>query len=567
MAMQRRRESLPAEQSDLTANTALVADYPGPAALLSPDGEVVIANSAAAALLDHLAQRPGFGAIARLRAPTLETVVFTGPSGPITIDLALLPGEAGVMLLGRDVSLAANMRRALVDSRLRYKDLVEVSSDFAWEANSEGRFDFVSPRGALGWSAAELVGRAADSLIHLDPIFVDHPELRPASPFAARAPIDQEEIWLKRKDGQTACVLVSAVPVLDANGAWRGVRGVWHDVTEDRGRDTALAEARNRERMLAHIVRVIRDEVEPEAILAAAAAAAMRALGADGARLYRVADHQGQTPVANHGGDVLPDLDECVQSCFSALSVDLSAGAVAWNLPGGRALAAVTSYRRARNGALAVWRGEGQPDWTIAERTLIEDIAGQLGIALAQIDHHMHLETLARTDGLTGLDNKRTFERLLVRRVETACAAQRAFALVYVDLDNFKLVNDRFGHERGDLALKAVSVALMRSVRVGDAVARLGGDEFALLIDNLTSDTAMGFTRRLMAISEEIAGFSGDSERKLGLSAGIALFDPAQPETPDALTARADAAMYRAKRAGKNRFAISAAEECKLVAP
>jgi diguanylate cyclase (GGDEF)-like protein/PAS domain S-box-containing protein len=557
MSMQRRRPLLPAESIETAPAASLVADYPGPAALLSPGGAVAAANDLAGPMLGHLAVEPGVDALARLRTPATETIAFAGASGPITIELAILPSEAGVLLLGRDISLAANLRNALVDSRLRYKDLVEVSSDFAWEANEHGRFDFVSPRGALGWPAAELVGRTADSLIHVDPLYQDHPDLRPPSPFATRAPIEQQETWIKRADDGMSCVLVSAVPVFDADGVWRGARGVWRDVTEDRARDAALAEARNRERMLAHVARVIRDEVEPEAILEAAATTAMRALGADGARLYRITDQNGQSAAASHGGTALPELDECVRRCSGALSGDLFARAVAWNLPSGRALAAITSYRRARNGALAVWRNDDQPDWTQSERTLIEDIASQLGIAFAQIDHHRHLETLARTDGLTGLNNKRTFTRLLDRRVETACAGGRGFALIYVDLDNFKLVNDRFGHERGDLALKAVAAALARIVRAGDAVARLGGDEFALLVDDLTPDAAEMLAQRLLAIKAELADFTGDRSRPLGLSAGVALFDPLHPESAAALTKRADAAMYRAKRAGKDRFAIA----------
>ena len=259
---------------------ALVAGFPGPAAWLARGGAVRAANEAGRKLVAALPGR-ALAAFAAAGAPRSEELTLPGEAGDDAtraIELALVPIAAGVLLLGRDLSLAANLRRALVDSRKRYKDLVEVSSDFAWETNGAGRFDFVSPRGALGFTAAELIGRAADALLFampdLDP---------PPSPFATRRPIEQVETWLTDADGEAACVLVSAVPILDASGAWSGARGVWRDVTEDRSWRAALDDARNREQMLAHIVRTMRDEVEPAAMLDATARTTARALGAEGA--------------------------------------------------------------------------------------------------------------------------------------------------------------------------------------------------------------------------------------------------------------------------------------------
>jgi PAS domain-containing protein len=92
----------------------------------------------------------------------LDTVVVPGSAAPVTLDVGLVPAGDSVLILARDVSLAANMRNALADSRRRYKDIVEVSSDFAWETDASGNFAFVSPQGALGWRADDLLGRGPE---------------------------------------------------------------------------------------------------------------------------------------------------------------------------------------------------------------------------------------------------------------------------------------------------------------------------------------------------------------------------------------------------------------------
>ncbi|MBM3518565.1 MAG: PAS domain S-box protein [Alphaproteobacteria bacterium] len=134
-----------------------------------------------------------------------------------------------------------NLIEALIASRQLFKDIVACSADFAWETAADGRFSFVSPRGALGFSARELNQRRARRL--LDP---EHEPPDPL-PFESRVALDQEELWVRRADGRAACLSVSCVPVYDAGGVWRGVRGLCRDVTAAREREAALARARNRE--------------------------------------------------------------------------------------------------------------------------------------------------------------------------------------------------------------------------------------------------------------------------------------------------------------------------------
>jgi diguanylate cyclase (GGDEF)-like protein len=224
------------------------------------------------------------------------------------------------------------------------------------------------------------------------------------------------------------------------------------------------------------------------------------------------------------------------------------------DLPGipARMLAASAGYRHTRNGVIAVWRDPAAPDWSDSDKKLIEGIGSHLGIALAQIAQHEQLASLARTDGLTGLVNARTFRRILARRLVEA----RGGALVYVDLDNFKLVNDRHGHERGDAALQALALNLLGAVRVDDIVGRLGGDEFALWLDEVDHAALARVAARVIAIREALLPHAGAPDRPLSLSVGCVMVPRGAALDENALLARADAAMYRVKRGGKGNFVI-----------
>jgi len=134
----------------------------------------------------------------RDRVARQETLQVDAADGTHTFDLTVLPlDEGGCALLAHEVTLHHNMRAALVESRQRYKDFVEISSDFAWETGGDGTFVFVSPRGALGHSAGALVGRDPDELVL---------EREPDAdlPFHAHDPVDDLELWLRRADGGAA---------------------------------------------------------------------------------------------------------------------------------------------------------------------------------------------------------------------------------------------------------------------------------------------------------------------------------------------------------------------------
>jgi diguanylate cyclase (GGDEF)-like protein/PAS domain S-box-containing protein len=168
------------------------------------------------------------------------------------------------------------------------------------------------------------------------------------------------------------------------------------------------------------------------------------------------------------------------------------------------------------------------------------------------------LELHSRTDPLTGMLNRRSFDESLEAQLAQARRYKRSVALLIIDLDRFKRVNDEFGHAVGDEALRVVSRVLAENLRVTDTVgrdegglvARLGGDEFALLMPETDAAGAEAVGERLVAALAEERLQIGERELRLGISVGAATFDWRDGQSAEELMAAADRAMYVVKAAG-----------------
>ena len=394
----------------------LVPQFPGPAALLDAGGHAVLANEAAAALLAALSENR-LPALAAAIAAALQDgqmrqdrADLAGTRGGTALQITLIPTAGKLLLLGRDGTLERNLIQALMQSRQLFKDLVSCSTDFAWETKADGRFGFVSPRGALGYTARELEGSSARDIVAPHSAETPVPAILP---FEAQTPQEATEIFLQRKDGTVGCFEVSCLPVRDPHGAWLGVRGVARDVTEARERVDAL--------------------------------------------------------------------------------------------------------RRA----------------------------------------HKQLNKLANTDGLTGLLNRRAFLTELDKRLGRHLRNKLRGTLIYFDLDNFKKVNDVRGHQVGDEVLKHVAEAARRLMRGVDLASRIGGDEFLLWLEETDRNSAESISLRLHEIGRELDRQFGVEGFPLGLSVGAVFSRLDRLETTESLIARADEAMYAAKKGGKGRSHIA----------
>jgi diguanylate cyclase (GGDEF)-like protein len=165
------------------------------------------------------------------------------------------------------------------------------------------------------------------------------------------------------------------------------------------------------------------------------------------------------------------------------------------------------------------------------------------------------LRAQARTDVLTGLANRREFEERLGRALARNLRSGGRLALLAMDLDRFKGINDQLGHAAGDTALCEFARRIESSVRGHDLVARLGGDEFVVLMEDIAeAGEAEAAGLRLLEVMREPMLLAGQ-HREVGTSIGLALCHGAHGATE--LMAAADAALYRAKAAGRGRIEIS----------
>ncbi|MDW8328172.1 MAG: diguanylate cyclase, partial [Anaerolineales bacterium] len=222
-------------------------------------------------------------------------------------------------------------------------------------------------------------------------------------------------------------------------------------------------------------------------------------------------------------------------------------------------------------GLIELSRRADDPPFTDESLQLAQSLSGSAGVALENARLHAEVKALSVTDGLTGLANRRAFDRALEREVARAQRYGSSLALIILDIDSFKQYNDTYGHPAGDARLRAIADLLRNNVRDLDVAARYGGEEFAIILPHTDREGAAAMAERIRAAAEQMAY---DEERITSdltraachpspipgytLSLGVAAF-PEDAQTPEALLRAADDAELAAKRAGKNRVWLAGA--------
>ncbi|MDQ0319510.1 diguanylate cyclase (GGDEF)-like protein/PAS domain S-box-containing protein [Pararhizobium capsulatum DSM 1112] len=190
------------------------------------------------------------------------------------------------------------------------------------------------------------------------------------------------------------------------------------------------------------------------------------------------------------------------------------------------------------------------------QRELISMAAHLTGIAIERQKTEERIHFMAHHDALTGLPNRMLFDERVALALENARRANQWVALAFLDLDNFKLINDSLGHKAGDELLRIVARRMLSCVRKSDMIVRVGGDEFIILLTDLPAENGI-VVPRLEDIRREIAAPLTIAGRSLQVSCsmGVVAF-PEHGTTAEELLANADAAMYRAKELGRNNLQI-----------
>jgi len=185
-------------------------------------------------------------------------------------------------------------------------------------------------------------------------------------------------------------------------------------------------------------------------------------------------------------------------------------------------------------------------DISDADRLVAE--IGRLRAQIAQLEQRVEqLDLLAHQDPLVNLPNRRGFMRELERLIDRAKRYGHSAAMLFVDLDGLKMINDSFGHRAGDEALKQVAALLTRGVRRSDVVARIGGDEVAILLENASEQSAHETASRLADLVCDCEFQHEGDELPLSVAIGVAMIDGG--EDCQSVMARADEEMYRRKAA------------------
>jgi diguanylate cyclase (GGDEF)-like protein len=195
--------------------------------------------------------------------------------------------------------------------------------------------------------------------------------------------------------------------------------------------------------------------------------------------------------------------------------------------------------------------------FTRAEEELLEYLTAQAVVSVENSDMHQTVQRQAITDELTGLANVRQLHGVLEHELERARRFESPLGLVMLDIDDFKQVNDTWGHQQGDVVLASVARALRDLSRDIDEPARYGGEEMAVVLPQTDLDGAAQLAERMREAVEALRIPRVDGDGHLGVTAsfGVAAIPPCASDK-ESLIAAADAALYRAKRAGKNRVEV-----------
>jgi diguanylate cyclase (GGDEF)-like protein len=204
----------------------------------------------------------------------------------------------------------------------------------------------------------------------------------------------------------------------------------------------------------------------------------------------------------------------------------------------------------------------GAQDWLVKGKFGTSELRRAIRFATERKLAEKRVVELAHTDPLTGLSNRTAFMDRLRRSVAHAHRSRKPLAVLYLDLDRFKAINDRYGHAAGDAVLQAFANRLVGAVRPYDTVARLGGDEFAILLDDVAGVSGAEQVAKRIIASMSMPVSLPECGMLVGTSIGVA-FHPLTGESVEALLSGADAAMYQSKRRGTNQYTLAT----KIVSP
>lgn len=491
------------------------------------------------------------------------------------------PISPELRIICRDITEHKRAEAALRQAEAKYRSIFENVVEGIFQTTVKGQYRIANPM------LARICGYASPEELMATLTNIEHQlYVNPNRRFEFKCLVQQQgAIWgfesqVYRKDGEIIWTSENARAIYDSDGQVVGYEGTVEDITE---RKRAEAELHKRDSLLqgvaeaaSHLLTNTDYGSAIEKVLAALGTAA----GVDRVYLYENHPHPiTMEPAVSMRfewtqASVTPTIDQPYQQnqpygasnrWYTALSSGNSVSCIIRELP------ATEREVLDRDGTQSVlmvpilvnnhefWGYIGFDDchserrWSKSEESILLAMAASISGAFQRQQTEQKIRYQARHDVLTGLPNRTQFSKQLSLSLETAQQNGERLAVMFLDLDRFKTINDTLGHATGDQLLIGVAKRITSCLRVGDIVARWGGDEFTLLLTQIscTEDVAK-VGRRILATSKPAFALEGH-ELHISTSIGIALY-PYDGEDAQTLLKHADAALYQAKEQGRNNY-------------
>lgn len=567
--------------------TALYDETPDAVVLYDLQGRVVSSNESASALIGysreelagtHYGDYVAVGDNARIELAVrtglaggtdhFETIARHKDGSEIPVECYVFPahrdGEVvGIFLQAHDIAALKAAEESLGANQQRFRSLFEYHPDGIMELKASGSISRVNValEGETGFYTEKLIGKPWTELIA--------PECRDRAEDAFKAAMrgeaaEHDSLLLDRL-GNRIDVQLKLVPLHIGEGI-SGTYAIFKNVTAQRRAERAIATQSERIRGLYMVAAArggaIDDQIDAALTLglemfgfdagyvtefSGERLAVRNSVGVDSpvvkGAVYAIGLTFSRHLDAEHEMLVIEDIDD------SKFKDDPARVTADW-----RSYLAVRLTAGSRVFGALVFASR-QPHEPIEQRD--RDLIALMGLfiagALERAEHSRKVEQLAFTDALTGLPNRVLFEDRITNTIATARRYNRGFAVMYLDLDRFKSINDTYGHHVGDEVLKTVAERLRTTLRESDTIARFGGDEFVILepVVDGPADSA-DLARKLTTALHDPVVVDGVAH-EVRVSIGIAMY-PTDATTIEELMETSDRALYRAKREGRNRW-------------
>ncbi len=464
----------------------------------------------------------------------------------------------------QDITAMRAMAQQLAASEAKFRDLTQLSADWVWETDAEHRLAFLSDSAvaALGgdWIKGTLGKRRWEGRL------TDFPKVdwdRHRADLAATRPFEGFEFGMLDPQGNVHLVSLSGRPIFDEAGKFRGYRGVGRAVTQERQQQLLL-------QLEGEMAQIMREQTEPERVITSLIITLCGLMGwSGGAHLVQIPGTRAMTVRERWGSPALTRMlgELPAQIPMSADSVEgraWSTGQAIWLHDLAAEPGFATRYQTSSLGQNAAFIAPIMDEHhnvlsallffgTVGFRAealllqLAEILSRTLSLYLQRKSAEKRLMHASLHDALTGLPNR----VYLTHQLEETLKHGRAAAVLYVDLDRYKLINDTLGHSVGDQVLIEVARRFRESIRSTDVAGRIGGDEFILLLMDLQDRAQIERIARKVLAAIEKPFVLMNRAYFLSASIGVAV-SPEDGRDAQLLIKCADSAMYRVKSEGRN---------------